>query len=251
MADIIGYITQEANFNVTTLTFCQARRWCDMLYKLGGQFTGRAQMDLVLHAFVWFLMPVYSNLVDFSCLMKTAALSNTAFFIKSYLQKDPAVFEGLGKIIVADLFFGVIDRFEVKPSNWNGSSWVNLGNIFITWPPYRFLGLDFVDNQTNPWGMMLGIPWKICKQNIPQTIDAIAAFKVLKTGNDKMRDILANIAIGKLGQQTHIAVNVQMEKAFRKGLTTGRTRLHKYYKERVNYAEWPRGLKGRFKDLGW
>ena len=249
MADIIGYITQEANFSVTTLTFQQAKAWCNKLDQKGDQFQDAAHKDNVLHAYVWFLMPVYNNLADFSCLKKSEPLSNKAFFIKNYLQKEPAVFEGLGRIIVADLFFGVIDRFAVSPSNWNGCDWANIGNIFITWSPIRFLGLDFVDTQTNPWGMMLGIPWATCKEKMKK--DAVDAFMVLKKGNVKQRNQLAKIAIGKLGEKTHIKGNDKMVKAFRNGVRTGRNRLHDYYSNRINQTEWSRGLEGRFRALGW
>lgn len=247
MADVIAYVTGEEGFCAMPLKFEKARAWVN---KIGED----AEMkEYLLNTNVWYLLPVYKNLADFEILLKERrpdfSPSVKAIQCRQLLMQNPNMFEGLGRILVCDLFFGVVDRFEAKPSQWNQSAWTNIGNIFLTWFPLRFLGLDFYDTQTNVWGMMLGMPWNTCKRHLDQHV--LDAFNILKKGNVKQRDQLARIATQKLGAKTILPVNDKIRKAMRKGIRSGRDRLRAYWKNKINQDKWPRGLPDRFQDLGW
>ena len=262
ISEIFNHVTGDLG-GIFTLTTEQTSVWAVKIAKGGysKDDAGRAGRRDHLYAnakcLTWYVMPVYENIIDFFELKKLGPTSMKMKDVKNQLIQQPSIFSQLGRIVAVDCFICNADRFWYHPERPPAGEWCNLGNLFLTWAvgkPIRFIGLDFFDTQIGA-SCYFGLKWQDVASKLAESggngTYALRHFKSLKKGRSKIRRLMAKALIDALGQEINMVPNRLMYEALYEGIEICRTRLVEFYKHRLNYESWPRGLESRFKACGW
>lgn len=266
-SDIISYVTADVGgvYALKTKDGGKHTEWVNKLiatpnipWKNGFHHVEVEIKRMIDDKMIWMVMDAYNNLEDFSGLglEKNSILTKKGHSVQIVLNRDPTLFNTLGRIVILDYFLGNTDRFWYDSSNkMQPGKIANLGNIFVTWDvhhAFRFIGVDFFSLDSGY--SFLGVDWAQIHNKEQMGFNHSYAkrhFLLLKRGKTSERKLMGKALINALKQETQLIIGLRAEKAFCEGMHEGRELLKQYYKQEINKPNWPKGLESRFRALGW